>query len=155
AVQASGPNPNQDDYRFIAAVKLPRVTGLKLEVLPDASHGKISRGQSGEFILTDVKLQVRRQGSSQIRDIAMTSAVADVSADKKNTKAYGDVKDTLDDDPRNGWTTKGAANTEPHVAVYALAEPLVLGSDEEIIFELRQRSTLGDSNIARFRLSVT
>src|SRR5262249_35297912 len=70
-VQASGPNPNQDDYRFSATVKLPRVTGLKLEVLAlphgdgEESTAKFSRGASGEFILTDVKLQVRRRGSSQ------------------------------------------------------------------------------------------
>jgi hypothetical protein len=39
--------------------------------------------------------------------------------------------------------------------VYALAEPLVLGADEELVVELRQRSTLGDANIGRFRLSAT
>ena len=157
AILAGGPNPNQDDYRFITTVKLPRITGLKLEVLPHASHseGKYSRGKSGEFILTDIKLQVRRNGSSQIRDITLSSAVADFSADKKKNDNYGDVKDTLDDDPRNGWTTKGATNTEPHVAVYALAEPLVLVADEELVVELRQRSTLGDANIGRFRLSAT
>jgi hypothetical protein len=68
---------------------------------------------------------------------------------------YGDVKGLLDDDPRNGWTTKGAPEIGPHYAVFALAEPLVLASDEELIIELRQRSTLGDANLGRFRISVT
>ena len=63
-------------------------------------------------------------------------------ADKKKNGNYGDVKDTLDDDPRNGWSTLGADQTKPHVAVYALAEPLVLGPDDELMIELRQRSTL-------------
>ncbi|MBC7819763.1 MAG: PSD1 domain-containing protein [Planctomycetaceae bacterium] len=157
AVQASGANPRQDDYRLAAAVKLSRVTGLKLEVLPHESNtgGGLSRGQSGEFILTDIKVQVRRRGSSQIRDVLVASAVADVSAEQKDSRSYGDIKGVLDDDPRNGWTTKGHDSKQPHFAVFALAEPLELESDEELVFELRQRSTDGDANIGRFRVSVT
>ncbi|MEQ2009714.1 MAG: PSD1 and planctomycete cytochrome C domain-containing protein, partial [Limisphaerales bacterium] len=156
-VQASGPNPNHDDYRVAGAVKLARVTGLKLEVLPHASHtgGGLSRGQSGEFILTDIKVQVRRRGSSQIRDVLVTGAVADASAEQKGAREYGDIKGVLDDDPRNGWTAKGLDPKQSRTAVFALAEPLVLDADEELIFELRHRSTLGDANIGRFRVSVT
>jgi hypothetical protein len=157
-IQASGPNPKQDDYRLISPISLPRITGLKLEVLPHSSHtqGGLSRGATGEFILTDIKVQVRKRGSSQIRDIRVTGAVADtfMKADK-GPRVYGDIKGTLDDDPRNGWTTQGAAQTEPHVAVYALATPLVLEADEELIFQMLHRSTLGDMNIGRFRVSVT
>jgi hypothetical protein len=151
-VTASGPNPKQDDYRLISTIKLPRLTGLKLDVLPQ--NGALSRGQTGEFILTDIKVQVRRQGSSQIRDILVKNAVADTKVEGK-AREYGDVKGTLDDDPRNGWTTKGFPKDQAHTALYGLAEPLVLESDEELIFELRHRSTNGDANIAKFRLSVT
>ncbi|MDP3073669.1 MAG: PSD1 and planctomycete cytochrome C domain-containing protein [Opitutaceae bacterium] len=156
-VQAGGPNPKQDDYRFIATVPLPRLTGLKLEVLPHDAHtaGKFSRGQSGEFILTDIKVQVRRTGSSQLRDLTVNSAVADYSAPQKDERSYGDIKGVLDDDPRNGWTTKGAPATAPHTAIFALTEPLTLAPDEELVFELRQRSTEGDANIGRFRLSAS
>jgi hypothetical protein len=154
-VQADGPNPNQDDYRLIAPVKLSRVTGLRLEVMPHASHTRsaFSRGKSGEFILTDVKVQVRKTGSSQIRDILVKSVVADFIP--PGNGGYGDVKGLLDDDPRNGWTTRDAPEIGPHYAVFALAEPLVLASDEELIIELRQRSTLGDANLGRFRISAT
>lgn len=156
-VQASGANPNQDDYRLLSAPGLARVTGLKLDVLPHASHthGGLSRGKSAEFILTNLKVQVRRQGVSQVREIAVNSAVADFSADKKENNNYGDVKDVLDDDPRNGWTTKGAPSNALHTAVFAFAEPWKPRPDERLVVELRQRSTLGDANIGRFRLSVT
>lgn len=154
-VQAGGPHPNQDDYRLIAAVTLPRVAGVRLEVLPHASHtnGGFTRGKSGEFILTDIKVQVRRRGSSQVRDVDVKSAAADFVPPGK--AGYGDIKGVLDDDPRNGWTTKGAPAIVPHTAVLALAEPLVPATDEELIVELRQRSTLGDANIGRFRIAVT
>ncbi|MEN9636775.1 MAG: hypothetical protein RL077_5179 [Verrucomicrobiota bacterium] len=156
-VQASGPNLNQDDYRFITTVPLARLTGLKLEILPDATHtaGKFSHGKSGEFILTDIKVQVRRRGSSQIRDLLVNSAVADFSPPQKEARSYGDIKGVLDDDPRNGWTTRGAPSIIPHTAIFALAEPLTLEPDEELVFELRQRSTDGDANIGRFCLSAS
>ena len=156
AVQASGPHPNQDEYRIVSHDRLARITGLRLEVLPHATHtgGGLSRGKDGEFKLTDLKLQVRTRGNNQIKDIPIANAVADAMADKKKNGNYGDVKDTLDDDPRNGWSTLGADKTKPHVAVYALAEPLVLGPDDELMIELRQRSTLGDANIGRFRLAI-
>lgn len=153
SVSAEGPNPRQDDYRLIATVRLPRLTGLKLEVLPQG--GVLSRGKTGEFILTDIKVQVRRKGSSQIRDIAMAGAVSDSETGKQAVREYGSVKGTLDDDPRNGWTTRGTPKNKPHAAVYELKEPLVMEVDEELIFELRHRSTDGDANIARFRLSAT
>ncbi len=154
-VVAGGAHPNQDDYRLVAPVRLPRVTGVRLEVLPDASHtkGAYSRGKTGEFILTDIKVQVRRRGSSQVRDVAVKSAVADTVATGKG--GYGDVQGVLDDDPRNGWTTKGAAGKTVRTAVFGFAEPVVAGADEELVIELRQRSTLGDANIGRFRVAAT
>jgi len=155
-IQTHGPNPRQDDYRIIAKSPTMRVTGLRLEVFPHSSHtdGKLSRGASGEFILTDVKLQVRQAGRSEVRDLDIASAVADVERDAK-ARNYGKIADTLDDDPRNGWTTESSDAKSPHVAVFALKEPIVPGPDEELIFVMLQRSTTGDANIGRFRVSVT
>ncbi|MBM3784405.1 MAG: DUF1553 domain-containing protein [Acidobacteria bacterium] len=153
-VTASGPNPKQDDYRAIFSLAPATLTGLKLEVIPN-KDGKLGRGASGEFILSDIKVQVRRRGSAQVRDILVTGAVADYSAPQKEARNYGDIKGTLDDDPRNGWTTAGAPAGQTHTAVFELAEPLELVAGEELVFELRQRSTMGDSNIANFRLFYT
>ncbi|MCA9189203.1 MAG: PSD1 and planctomycete cytochrome C domain-containing protein [Pirellulaceae bacterium] len=155
-IQAGGPNPNQDDYRVIATTGLRRVTGWRLEVFSHASHtgGKFSRGATGEFILTDVKLQVRKLGNSQLRDIELAGAVADVEK-KVSGRNYGNIKDTLDDDPRNGWTTAGDETFDSHVAVFALADPLSVRPDDQLVFVLLQRSTDGDANIGRFRIYVT
>ena len=157
-VQASGANPFQDDYRLMAPISLPRITGLKLEVFPHSSHtgGGLSRGKSGEFILTDIKVQVRQRGSTQVRDIAVKGAVADVEDQSKTgAREYGRVSGVLDDDPRNGWTTRGAPQNEPHTALFELEQPLVLARDEELIFQLLHRSTGGDANIGRFRVLAT
>lgn len=156
-IQTSGPNPRHEDYRVIGPIKLPRVTGFRLEVLPHASNtdGGLSRSRTGHFILTDVKVHVRRRDDNQIREIAIANALADYSADPKKHGGYGDIKHTLDDDPRNGWATFDRDPHEPRVAQFAFAEPLVLDAEEELIIELRQRSTQGQHNLGRFRVSLT
>ncbi|MEM7474047.1 MAG: PSD1 and planctomycete cytochrome C domain-containing protein [Planctomycetota bacterium] len=155
SIRSIGPSPFQDDYR-IRFSRPGTITALRLEVLPDPDNtgGKFSRGKSGEFILTDVKLQMSRRGDSQLLDIDLSSAVANVEKKVKG-RAYGNVKDTLDDDPRNGWTTDGVTSIAKRVAYFALAEPLELGKDEQLVFVMLHRSTRGDSNIGRFRLAVT
>ena len=153
SILAAGPNPRQDDYRLSARSPLGVITGIRLDVFP-GSNGAFSRGKDGEFLLTDIKFQVRRTGSTQVRDIPIVQAVADYSTDKAKNNNYGDVRDTLDDDPRNGWSTRGAPPAAIHSAVYELANPLRPGKDEELLFEMRHRSTVGDANVARFRVSV-
>jgi hypothetical protein len=157
-VQTTGPHPNQDDYHLtVESTELPpRINGWRIEVFPHPDHtdGKLSRGKDGEFILTNVKLLVRRKGHSQVRDIEMRGAVADFQREVKG-RNYGLIKDTLDDDPRNGWTTESSDPKKPHTAVFELKEPLVLAPDEELIFSLLHRSTAGDANIGRFRISLT
>ncbi|MGY8767128.1 MAG: PSD1 and planctomycete cytochrome C domain-containing protein [Pirellulales bacterium] len=151
---ASGPNPRQDDYLLSAKPNTKRITGFKLEIFPHESHtdGKLSRGSNGEFVLTNVKLQLRKQGVSQFKDIEFSGAIADVEIKGKNSQ-YGKVRETLDDDPRKGWTTQGHDATVPHTAIFALAEPLYLSEDEHIVFVMFHRSTIGDGNIGRYRLS--
>ncbi len=156
-IQISGPNPRQDDYHVAATSSLDRITGFRLEVLPHATHseGRLSRGKSGEFLLTDIKVHVRQKGNTQSREIKVAGAIADYETDKSTNNNYGLVKDTLDDDPRNGWTTKGSDPRRSYMAIFRLAEPLQLSDGEEVVFELLHRSTAGDANIGRFRLSVT
>ncbi|PHS03002.1 MAG: hypothetical protein COA78_19375 [Blastopirellula sp.] len=151
---ASGPNPRQDDYLMSAKPNTKRITGFKLEIFPHESHtdGKLSRGSDGEFVLTNVKLQLRKEGVSQFKDIEFSGAIADVEIKGKNSQ-YGKVRETLDDDPRKGWTTQGHDATVPHMAIFALAEPLYLAEDEHIVFVMFHRSTIGDGNIGRYRLS--
>lgn len=154
-VEARGLNPFQDDYHLSSQPPIRRITGLRLEVFPDpGSEGRVSRGESGSFILTDVKLMLRRGDNAQLRDIDFASAIADVEKKVKG-RTYGAIKDTLDDDPRNGWTVEEKDNSKKRLGIFALAEPLELSQDEELIFVMQHRSTIGDANIARYRVSVT
>ncbi len=160
-VVASGPNPRHEDYRIVAANPLDassrKLTGLKLEVLPHESHtnGGLSRSETGDVILTNLKVSVRSRGGSLVREIPIRSGVANYSAKKEASKAYGPIADVLDDDPRTGWTTRGSDVTEPKIAVFAFESAIEVGSDDELLIELRHRSLDGQHNIGRFRLSVS
>lgn len=138
------------------ASDLPRISGLRLEVFPHSSHtdGKYSFSETGEFILTNVKLLVRKSGSSQVREVGLASAVADVEGVGADS-TYKTVRDTLDDDPRKGWTTRTKPSDVPHTAVFSLKEPLILADDEELDIVLMQRSLAPRELMGRFRLSVT
>lgn len=166
SIVAEGPNPRQEDYRIAMHRSARRITALRLEVLADPSHtlGKYARGTSGNFILTNVKLQVRSPTGSQVHEVDIETALANVAQGAKG-RNYGNVVDTLDDDPRNGWTLPAEAiqddddeqaePTDPPWALFVLDEPLQLADDEELVLWLMHRSTDGDANIGRFRVTVT
>lgn len=155
-IQTRGPHPRQDDYRihFAPPKDMLQLAGWKLEVLPHASHtdGKLSRGKKGEFILSNVKVLASRTGDVQLRDIEIQTAVASAEG---TFGIYGKVKETLDDDPRKGWTTETKPATNAYTAVFEIREPLQLHPDDTITMVLFHRSTEGDANIGRFRISLT
>ena len=157
AIQSGGPNPDQDDYRLSGPIGVRRVTAIRLEVLPHESNtgGGLSRSESGHFILSDIKLQVQEPGGGQSREIPFSGAVADYSADPTKHDGYGNVANALDDDPRTAGPRSTAIPSSRRTAIFALAEPLVLAAGEEVLIELRQRSSSGHFLIGRFRLSLT
>ncbi|MEI6714996.1 MAG: PSD1 and planctomycete cytochrome C domain-containing protein [Verrucomicrobiota bacterium] len=153
-VVASGKAPEQDDYRLNGVPGLKRMTGLKLEVLPDAAlpMGGASRADDGVFVLTDIKVQIRAKGATQGREVNVVSAVADYSADTKKHNGYGSITNTFDDDPRNGWANFDTDPKTPHTAVWAFSEPEELAENEEVVVELRQRALEPRRTLGRFRL---
>ncbi|MCC9640993.1 PSD1 and planctomycete cytochrome C domain-containing protein [Rhodopirellula sp. JC740] len=162
-VQTTGPKTMHDDYRIVLSLPddVPRVTGIRLEVFPHESHvdGRFSRDGNGEFTLTNVLTMGRREGSPSETQIDLVRATADVEADKKReTKwdtRYSHIKETLNDDARDGWTTEGVEKIEPHVGVYQLDSPWEAKPGDQFIVLLRHRSTHGHANIGRFRISLT
>ncbi|QDU59837.1 Planctomycete cytochrome C [Planctomycetes bacterium Pan216] len=155
-ITTSGPDPRHDDYLVTVSPDLPQLTGMRLEILPHASNteGGLSRSDNGHFILTNLKINARRKGSSIIEEVPIVSAIADFSESVKG-KAYGAVKDVLDDDPRTGWSSEGSDPRTPRVALFAFEEALPTGDGIEYVIELRHRSLSGPKNMGRFRLSLT
>ncbi|MEZ6128480.1 MAG: PSD1 and planctomycete cytochrome C domain-containing protein [Planctomycetaceae bacterium] len=152
--EVSGPDPRHDDYLFTVAPALPRITGIRLTVLPSNANGRLSRFRDGHFILTNLKLRKRSADGTRERDLTVSEAKASYEA-VTSGRVYGPVDTVLDDDPRTGWMSTGSSATESKVAAFVLEQPLVLEAGESLVVELRQRSLRGYSNLQRFRLEFT
>lgn len=162
-VQTLGPTPKQDDYRieFSLPSGLRRIAGWRIEVFPEPSHvnGMFTRDGNGDFILTNVKTLVRQSGNPNEVELENDSAIADYEAKKDRQTQwdtrYSNIKETLNDDARDGWTTEGAESVTSHVGVYKLREAYQIEEGDRLVVILKQRSTLGKANIGRFRISIT
>ena len=151
----SGRDPRHDDYLITVAPRLPRITALRLKVLPSpATGGNLSRFEDGHIILTNLKVRLRSADGTRERAVTVSDAVASYEA-VKSGRVYGPVDTVLDDDPRTGWMTTGSKASEPQSAAFVFAEPLVLADGESLVVELRQRSLRGYSNLQRFTLEFT
>ncbi len=125
----SGNEPTtQDDFHVtVSDPEIDRVTGVRLEVFADDTHTdkKYSHASSGEFVLTNIKLQVRSDRTTEVVDVPLVRAIANVDGVGEDPK-YGKVEGTLDDDPRTGWTTRTKEVLPVQTAVFELAQPLTL-----------------------------
>jgi mono/diheme cytochrome c family protein len=151
---ATGTNPPNDTYTIISKTDLPRITGIRLEVLPDKSLPKRGpgRGSSGNFILSRIDLSAGpTDDTGQNRPVPLTHATADftqpqfaiasVIADKGNQK--------------QGWAVAPQMG-KPHTAVFETAQDVSFDSGAALTISLSHQSKeFPDHNIGRFRLSVT
>lgn len=150
-----GPDPRHDDYLITITPQLPRITGMKLTVLPSAAAaGKLSHFSDGHIILTNLKIRHRSADGRQERDLTIGATAASYEA-RNSGRVYGPVSTVLDDDPRTGWMTTGSAADETKTATFVFAQPVVLANGESLVVELRQRSLRGFSNLQKFRLEFT
>ncbi|MBX9789133.1 MAG: PSD1 and planctomycete cytochrome C domain-containing protein [Pirellulales bacterium] len=145
SILASGDMSKRDEYQVALANVLPRVTALRLEVLPDEGlprrgPGRIAyEGPFGDFFLSEVTLRI---GEQPLKITAATHSFAN----GHNTAAA-----SIDGDPQTGWSIDGGQG-RAHVAVFQLAEPLTGATqlDLKLLFERYYAAGLG-----RFRVSVT
>ena len=138
-IRADDSKVDQDDYFIeVPSDTIERITGVRLEVFSDpAFHdSKYSFAETGEFILTNVKLQLRRRNDSSLVDIPLSRATASVEG-RVQIASTAEHPVLFDDDPR---TDDNSNHVEPvQTAVFELADPITL-SDDTTVIALLQRS---------------
>ncbi len=143
---ASGDFSKRDVYDLQFKTKLPRITAIMLEVLPDPrlpkqGPGQISyEGPPGDFWLSEISLLDHTQ-----KKLALKNPSQSFASGKNNAAA------AIDGDPQTGWSINGGQGRE-HRAVFLLAEPIAASDSVHIqlLFEKYYAAGLG-----RFRLWAT
>jgi hypothetical protein len=152
SVLASGPNPGEAIYTIEALAELPRVTAIRLEVLPDPALPKGGPGRDpyGNFQLNGFEVEA---GGSHlpIKSIRADEAVGGTGVDTFFPTSL----------PRNasaprGWRIDASREEKrlPRQIVFTLAQPLETVAGLMKIRLKHQGAAVGQS-LGRFRLSVT
>ena len=163
---AGGKNAPSDTYEVSFKSAAGPFTGILLEVFPDASlpNQSLGRGTNGNFVLTNVEIDVRLPGVEETRPLALTRAEADYEQ-----KGYGVSKIVESQDkvekgrrarkargPRGGWSVEGNSPDKrvPRRALFT-CEPAELPANTLVTVRLVHASSFGDHNIGRFRIQTT
>lgn len=149
-----GKNATNDTYVVIAPVALRRLTGMRLEVLPDPTlpQKSLGRAANGSFVLSRVEAALAADDDpAHPVPLAFASATADFSQD-----GYS-VTNLLGGPSGSGWATKAfdPAQRVPRTAVLALDKARELPEGSWLIITLRHESRFPAANVGRFRLAAT
>jgi len=155
---AGGNYPNNDVYTIEIETDLPRITALKLEVLPHESlpaggpgRAPISVGEiitKGDFLLSEIEVQAfPRHGTADPVSVSLVDASEDYAKEKSSAAL------ALDGNFDTGWRI-GDETGKPHHAVFPFAEPITFNGGARLVVKLHQ-IYIHNMTIGRFRLSAT
>jgi hypothetical protein len=151
SILVSGPN-GKGNYVVVAATDLTGLTGVRLELLPDASLPQGGPGRAatnGNFVLSELTLNVASQADpGKSTSVSFSKATADFSQDGWA------VAGAIDGNPASGWAVSPQFN-QPHTAIFELAENAGGEGGSLLTFTFDQQFPDGTHTLGRFRLSVT
>jgi hypothetical protein len=150
SILVSGPNPAPDSYVIAFDTKIADITGIRLEVLPDASLPARGPGRApnGNFVLNEFKLQFVNQGSKdKAKPVKLIRPQATFSQETFP------IANAVDNNPQTGWAI-APQFSRPHVAVFELQNKI--GTTEGTTLTVTMLQQFGQSHtIGKFRISVT
>ena len=142
---------NKDTYQLAASTTLKRITGLRLEALPDdslAARGP-GRAQNGNFVLSEIKLTAApAEDTAQATGVRLHKATADFNQDNWH------VSGAVDGNPATGWAVSPKFGV-PHTAVFETAAVFTSDGGAKLSLELLQDYPDGKHLLGKFRISVT
>jgi len=147
---ASGDNLQFPNYTIELAPRPGRLTGVRLEALRHESltKGSLSPG-NGNFVLTDFRVEVQRDGRDEPSPVRIAAAKADYAQDN------WPVAHAIDNKPKTGWAVDGHRKIEDRTAIFNFAEPITLAEGDRLIVHMHHESVHARHAIGRFRLALT
>ncbi|MBL8830080.1 MAG: PSD1 domain-containing protein [Planctomycetaceae bacterium] len=150
---ASGTNPPHDEYVITAPLTAGKLSGLRLEVLPDNSlpNQSLGRAPNGNFVLTGVTAEITSPKLAQPRMLSFTRTEADYEQ-----KGY-EAKYVLDAKSKKGWAIDGNDPLKrlPRKLMLVAASAVEVPDDATLVVRLRHDAGFANHNIGRFRIAAT
>ncbi|WP_442508482.1 PSD1 and planctomycete cytochrome C domain-containing protein [Novipirellula sp. SH528] len=140
---------SQPIYNAVISPDPGMITAVRLEALTHESFGGGLTLENGNFILTDVRVEVSRKGRKKTTRLKLSRAEADYEQN-----GYP-VAHAIDDVNTSGWGVDGHVKKEDRVAMFVLESPLVIHEGDELMVRLAHESPYPDRAIGRFRISTT
>jgi len=150
---AGGPNPARDVYTITGPLPAGALSGLRLEVFPDASlpNQSLGRATNGNFVLTGLEAEITAPSLAQAIVVKFVKAAADY-----DQPGY-EVQTVVGNPPGKGWAINGnePAKRLPRRAMF-VAEPVAaVPADSTLVVRLKFESQFQSHQIGRFRLATT
>lgn len=151
-IYASGENPDKDEYQIVYPLGEGKITSFRLEAIrhPQMTHGGLARSDSGNFVLTDLRFNVRNSAVDKLVPLEVASATA--------TFEQGPLKVTnaFDDNPTTGWAVwAGKPIDRDHAAAFRLKKSIKVSKEAELEVTLKFNSKHKHHNLGHFRFSWT
>jgi hypothetical protein len=152
---AGGRNPQADTYTLEVKTDRTAITGLRIEVLPDASlpRGGPGRDPEGNFYLSDFEVEAAAAGGPETKQrIVFKDVEADESQDGYDVRAL-----LKKDSGLHGWAIDASQPSPPlrRQAVLTPEKPFGFAGGTVLTIRLKHNMRHSSRNLGRFRLSVT
>jgi len=150
---AEGENPESDTYQLKLKMEPGSLAAIRLETLPHESLPKkgASRAEDGRFRLSEFEAELVANvtdTNSKPKKLRFTQTVADA------TEGGFEIAKATDGKADTGWGVGAGAIGEPHVALFALGEPMKVTTNSELTVTLRFDASKSKRAIGHFRIAA-
>jgi len=148
SVLFGGKRPEKDTYTIKVRSPLKKVTGIRLEVIPDKNLPMNGPGRqdNGNLHLTEIRLQATPAKGGDPRDVVLQNPSADYN------QPGWEINYALDRKDNTAWGIHPQIGVA-HVALFECKETIAIDDDFDLTFALDQQHG-GGHLIGRLRLSV-
>ena len=150
SITVTGEVTPKESYTISAKTSLTGITGVRLEILPDAASAAVGRGPNGNAIISEFSVRAARSVDPDVpKPVKLQYATADFS------QARRDVSGAIDGKSDTAWSFLPEQKSA-HEGVFELAEPLGYEEGTALTFAIKHEFPKGETSVtSRFRISLT
>ena len=151
SILVTGDRPEVDTYEVVYRTDARRISGFRLEAIPDARLPNYGPGRGsligdGAFVVTEFRVELVRDGS--LKPIEFARAYANYHSGSHR------IENSIDGNKLTSWFIGGGGVGERHVAVFEAKRPYELEPGTRLQVTILQ-NFVHQQTLGRFRLFVT